>query len=324
VWLPSYPPKDIDKNGCPAKGVSALALTPWKTGADRLLDQTKQLFWLALWHEGINDDVPKFHSATIASVSFSKLVSLLVPLAFVLYRILQRPTIGERIGGVLGLAAGLAPAVWLVAVRGVPVKVVVGYAGVFFIGSVLLKMAVYLGIMARYVLPRSSPALGGSLQGVLSATCELGAAALAFGVVFPHLTFVEALGFGAGAAAVEAVIVSVVENVHAGGPNASLVATQIAVMRESPPWVPALIGLADRGVATILHVACRGLVAVGIATERAWPITVAFVVFASADGFAMRCLRSGWEFGHAIVAARLYGALAMLAAVSVVALVIAA
>jgi hypothetical protein len=47
-------------------------------------------------------------------------------------------------------------------------------------------------------------------------------------------------------------------------------------------------------------------------------------LFASGDGFVMHCLRSGLKFGHASVAARLYGALVVLAAASVVALVIAA
>jgi hypothetical protein len=256
-------------------------------------------------------------------VSFSKLAPLLATVAFVVYRIWQRPTAGERIGGVLGLAAGLAPAVWLVASGGVSVKIVVGYAVLFFAGSVLLKMAVYLRVMARHVLPGSSPAVGGCLQGILSASCELGVAALAFGVVFPHLKFVEALGFGAGAAAVEAVIVSLIENVHAGGPNADLVASQIEVMRKGPAWVPAMIGFADRGIATVLHIACRGLVAVGIVTARAWPIAAGFAIFAAVDGFAMYCLRSGWKFGMAGVAARLYGALGVLACVSVAALMIA-
>jgi hypothetical protein len=257
-------------------------------------------------------------------VSFSKNAPLLAIVAFVLYRVARRPAVGERIGGVLGLAAGIAPAVWFVAVRGLTVKLVVGYAVLFFAASVLLKTAVYLGIMARYVLPRSTPAVGGSLQGVLSASCELGAAAIAFGVVFPHLTLVEALGFGAGAAAVEAVMVSLIENVHAGGPNADLVASQIAVMREGPQWVPSMIGFADRGIATILHIACRGLLFAGIATGRVWPAAVAFAVFTSVDGFVMYALRSGWKFGHAGVAARLYGALAVMASAAVVALVIAA
>jgi hypothetical protein len=62
---------------------------------------------------------------------------------------------------------------------------------------------------------------------------------------------------------------------------------------------------------------------VGIATERAWPTVVAFALFASVDGFVMYCLRSGWEFGRASVALRLYGTLAVLAAASVAGLVIA-
>ena len=261
--------------------------------------------------------------ATLRRMSASRLAPLLAAVIFALYWIMRRPTVGERVGGALGLAAGIAPAVWLVAVYSVPVKIVVGYAALFFIGSVLLKWAIYRKVMAQHVLPRSSPVLGGTLQGVLSATCELGAAALAFGVVFPGLDLPSVFGFGAGAAVIEAVMLSFIENVHAGGPNGELEAAQIAIMRKGPAWVPAMIGLVDRSVATTLHIACRGLVAVGIGTARAWPIAVAFVIFAGVDGFAMSCLRSGWEFGRARVALRLYGAGATLGAASVGALVIA-
>lgn len=258
-------------------------------------------------------------------MSFSKHLPLLAGLFIVLYRIVRRPTVGERVGGVLGLAAGLAPAVWLVGAGIVPAKIVVGYATVFFIGSVLLKMAIYLGVMAHHVLPRSSPLVGGSLQGILSASCELGAAAVAFGLVFSDLGFPAILGFGAGAAALEAVIVSLLdaESVHAGGPNVKLVETQIAALRQGPAWVSVMSGFADRAIATTLHIACRGLVGVGIATATAWPTVVAFALFASVDGFVMYCLRSGWEFGHARVALRLYGTLAVLGAASVAGLVIA-
>jgi hypothetical protein len=84
-----------------------------------------------------------------------------------------------------------------------------------------------------------------------------------------------------------------------------------------------MIDSVDRSVATTLHIACRGLVGVGIGTAKAWPIAVAFVLFAAVDGFVMSCLRAGWEFGRARVALRLYGALAVLGATSVGALVIA-
>jgi len=143
-------------------------------------------------------------------------------------------------------------------------------------------------------------------------------------MVFPGMELPAVLGFGAGAAAIEAVMLSFISDVHAGGPNAELEATQVAVMRKGPAWVPAIVGFADRGVATTLHMTCRGLVAAGIGTARAWPIAIGFAFFAVVDGFVTWCLRSGWEFGRATVALRLYGALALLAAASVGALVIAA
>lgn len=258
-------------------------------------------------------------------MSFSKHLPLLAGLVIVLYRIVRRPTAGERVGGVLGLAAGLAPAVWLVGAGIVSAKIVVGYATVFFFGSVLLKMAIYLGVMAHNVLLRSTPLVGGILQGILSASCELGAAAVAFGFVFSGLDFPAILGFGAGAAALEAVIVSLLDaqSIHAGGPNAKLVETQIAVLRQGPAWVSVMSGFADRAIANTLHIACRGLVGVGIATATVWPGVCAFAIFASVDGFTMYCLRSGWEFGHARVALRLYGTLAVLSTASIAGLVIA-
>ncbi len=261
--------------------------------------------------------------AIIPAMSASRLALLVAAVVFALCWIMRRPTAGERVGGALGLTVGIAPAVWLVAVYGVPVKIVVGYAALFFGGSVLVKWAIYRKIMEQHVLPRCSPALSGTLQGVLSATCELGAAALAFGVAFPGLDFPSVLGFGAGAAAIEAVMLSFTQNVHAGGPNGELEATQLAVMRKGPMWAPVMIELTDRGVATTLHIACRGLVAVGISTATAWPLAAAFVLFAAVDGFAMSCLRSGWEFGRPRIALRLYGTLAVLAASSVGALLIA-
>ena len=100
-------------------------------------------------------------------------------------------------------------------------------------------------------------------------------------------------------------------------------ATQLAVMREGPAWVPVMIGFVERSVATSLHIACRGLVALGIGTARVWPMAIAFVLFAAVDGFAMWCLRSRWEFGRATVALRLYGTAAVLGVASVGALVIA-
>ena len=245
---------------------------------------------------------------------------LLAGIALILFRALRvSTTVGEKVGAVLGLAAGMAPAIWVVAAKGVTTKLVVGYAVLFFIGSVMLKWLLYRGLMSKYIHPRVAAGTGGVAQGILSASCELGAAALAFGVFLPGLTFWEVFGFGAGAAAVEAAMVSVVPNMHAGGPEGDHVARQISKMRDGPHWLPALVPLVERGIATTDHIACRALVAVGMATGQAWPVAIAFAVFAATDGFGHYCLRTKWEFGEPVVAVRMYGLLALPALISVAA-----
>ena len=65
---------------------------------------------------------------------------LLVGILFVFIRAIRiSPTVGEKVGAVLGLAVGIVPAIWVVAVKGVSNKLVVGYAVLFFLGSVMLK-----------------------------------------------------------------------------------------------------------------------------------------------------------------------------------------
>lgn len=246
---------------------------------------------------------------------------LLAGIALILIRALRvSPTVGEQVGAVLGLAAGMAPAIWVVAAKGVTTKLVVGYAVLFFIGSVVLKWLLYRGLMSKYIHPRVAAGVGGVAQGILSASCELGAAALAFAVFLPGLTFWEVIGFGAGAAAVEAAMVSVVPNMHAGGPEGQHVEMQISKTRDGPPWLPVLVPLVERGIATTDHIACRALVAVGIASGQAWPLVVAFAAFAVTDGLGYYCLRTNWEFGEPVVAVRMYGLLALPALISAVAL----
>ncbi len=82
------------------------------------------------------------------------------------------------------------------------------------------------------------------------------------------------------------------------GPNSTLVAQEIAAMREGPPVVAAMSEFGERAIATVLHVACRSLGAAGIATGRVWPITpeprlqspVCKVQIGSADKIAGWCL----------------------------------
>jgi hypothetical protein len=200
------------------------------------------------------------------------------------------------------------------AAREVSPKLVVGYAVLFFAGSILLKTAIYLGILSKHVHPYVSPVVGGIVQGVLSSACEIGVALVAFTLVFPGLGLWQVFGFGAGAAAAEAVIVSCVKNLHAGTPIGEYVGAQLAKTHKAPTWFGVAAHLVERSIATTDHIACRGLVAAGVASGRVWPAALAFLAFAATDGFAWYCLARKWEFAQPAVAAKLYGPLALVAA----------
>ena len=151
------------------------------------------------------------------------------------------------------------------------------------------------------------------MQGVVSSACEMGVALVALSLVLPGLGFWQVFGFGAGAAAIEALMMSLMKNPHAGTAVGEHVATQVANLHEAPTWLAAAVPLAERSIATTDHIACRGLVAAGVASGRVWPMAFAFLAFSATDGFAWYCLGRRWEFARPLVAAKLYGALALVA-----------
>jgi hypothetical protein len=199
------------------------------------------------------------------------------------------------------------------AARGVSSKLVVGYSVLFFAGSILMKTVIYLGALSKHFHPYVSPVVGGIVQGVVSSACEIGVALVALRFVLPGLGLWQVFGFGAGAAGAEALIVSCVENPHAGTPIGEYVAAQLAKLREAPTWFQAASHVVERSIATTDHIACRGLVAAGVASGRVWPTALAFLAFAATDGFAWYCLSRRWEFAQPAVAAKLYGTLALVA-----------
>jgi hypothetical protein len=141
----------------------------------------------------------------------------------------------------------------------------------------------------------------------------MGVALVALSLVLPNLGFWQVFGFGAGAAAIEALIISTMKNLHAGTALGEHVATQAATLHAGATWLGAAVPLVERCIATTDHVACRGLVAAGVASGRVWPTAFAFLAFAATDGFAGYCLGRKWEYAKPVVAAKLYGALALVA-----------
>jgi len=154
--------------------------------------------------------------------------------AAVLFAVRRASTPGEKLGAILGIAVGIAPAAWVMDTRQAPSKLVVGYAVLFFAASVLLKWAVHRSILAPYVHPNVQPVPGAVLQGSFSSGCELGVAVAAFHFLLPGLSYWEVFEFGAGAAAVEALMVSMMSNAHAGNAEGGHVAAQLATMHADP------------------------------------------------------------------------------------------
>ena len=247
-------------------------------------------------------------------------VSLLAIVAYVLLLALRRSgSTATRVGRAVALLVGVAPAAWVMAAHGVTPRLVVGFGVLFFVGSVLLKTAIYLGFLSKYVYPHTGAASKAVIQGFLSSGCEIGAAAVAFGLVFRNLGLWQVFGFGAGAAACEAITLSVLEKPLAGTSLGEHTAVQIDKLQSGPGWLAVALPVAERGVATTAHIACRGVLATGIASGRAWPIAVAALAFAFIDGFVMYGLTRKWEFAHPAVAARLFGPLVLVATGCVVA-----
>jgi len=246
-------------------------------------------------------------------------ISLLGLVAYVLFRTVHKPgSTWSRIGGALGVLVGIAPAIWVMAARGVSSKLVVGYGVLFFLFSVLMKTALYL-VLSKHVYSSLGPAPEALIHGPLSSACELGIAAIAFGLVLPNLGLWQVFGFGAGAAAVEAIIVSLQQNPLVGTQVGTHIADQTLKLQSGPAWLVVAVPVMDRGLATTAHIACRGLVAAGIASRRLWPGAIAFLAFAATDGFVMYCHVRKWEFAKPVLAARLFSVPALATASSVVA-----
>ena len=156
---------------------------------------------------------------------------------------------------------------------------------------------------------RVSPRPKAALWGVWSAICELGAAAVVFTRVAEFPAFVDAIGFGVGAGAVEAAI--------------TMCAAAVARKAAEDPVTGfmAWSGVLERALASVGHIASRGLVWVGL---QAWVLSPALVVagatFAIVDGIASYGSEAEWDWTDPATLKWFYGVVAVVTAIEVVAL----
>lgn len=141
--------------------------------------------------------------------------------------------------------------------------------------------------------------------GVWSAACELGLTALVFLYVDEFPSLVEMIGFGVGAAGVEALAIGF----------AGLVSIATKTTDEgsdpAPGWIQRWSGVVERALASTGHVSSRGLVWVSLHSLSFAPFAIiAVATFAIIDGVAVYGSDAGWDWHDATRALWFYSLVA--------------
>jgi hypothetical protein len=112
------------------------------------------------------------------------------------------------------------------------------------------------------------------------------------------------IGFGAAAGAVEAIVLPFMGNPLAGTPleRHSDEVIQRASQKSSLQW----LGVLERGLAFITHIAARGLIYVSLVAETIVPALIAIITFAALDGRAYYAHLQQWAFDEIHVLRRFY------------------
>lgn len=237
-------------------------------------------------------------------------IAIVVFLAWFCYRAVQRlrqlPSAAERVGHLAGFAVSLVPAVVLLSQHPLGMRRSVALGALSWATAVLVKFAGFrLGTERLAAAGWSSPALG-LTQGLLSSVCELGSAALFFWFGRLHYTLAVALGFGAGAAMIEAIVVLLIDPMRGTSSGPHLEEERVLLRRDHPHllWISILV---ERAEATAMHVLSRILMILTVSGGSYAPAGVAVAGFAAVDGLAYYALRERWKWSEAKVLWRFYG-----------------
>lgn len=241
-------------------------------------------------------------------------IATVVFLAWFCYRAVQRlrqlPSAAERLGHLMGFSVSLVPAVVILLQHPLGMRRSVAFGALSWIAAVLVKFVGFrLGTERLAAAGWSSAALG-LTQGMLSSVCELGSAALFFWVGRLHYTLPSALGFGAGAAMVEAIVVLLIDPMRGTSSGPHLEAERVLLRRDHPHllWISILV---ERAEATAMHVLSRVLMILAMSSGSYVPAGVAVAGFAAVDGLAYYALRERWKWSEARVLWRFYGSCAV-------------
>lgn len=214
------------------------------------------------------------------------------------------PAIAKRLPMIASVLVGVLPPLILIKWFGVPRKLLVGFGVLaYIIGATVIKLPLYHLVVVKFLHQRLSNTGLAIAQGVLSAVAELGAALIFFLFVVPKLTFIQLIGFGAAAGAVEAIMLPFIKPFK-GTPLEEHAATveKRAASKMSVEW----LGVLERVLAYLPHIAARGLVYVGLAGKNVLPLLIAVATFAAIDGRAYYAHLQKWAFDDPRVVGKFY------------------
>jgi len=214
-------------------------------------------------------------------------------------------TITKHLPTVASVCVGVVPIYVLIHWFGVPRKLILGWGILsYLLGVAVFKMPLYHLVVVKMLHKKLSNEWLGISQGVGSAVSELGSALLFFLFVVPQLSLAELIGFGAAAGAVEAIVLPFMGNPFEGTPleRHSDEVIQRASQKSSLQW----LGVLERGLAFITHIAARGLIYVSLVAETIVPALIAIITFAALDGRGYYAHLQQWAFDDVHVLRRFY------------------
>ncbi len=218
------------------------------------------------------------------------------------------------------IAVGILPIIILMVWFDVPRKVIGKGALAYAVGAVGIKLPVYHLLVTRVLTGKLSNTWLAFSQGVISAVSELGGALGFFLFVVPELKFAELIGFGVAAGSIEAIILPFMKNPLEGTPLEAHAEETLKNASENPgiQWM----GVVERILASLVHIAARGLTYISCFTGNFLPGILATIGFASIDGRAYYAYLEKWRFDDIKVLARFYRFLGAIAGSLIVLFVI--
>lgn len=213
-------------------------------------------------------------------------------------------TLTKYLPNAASVAIGLIPILILVLWFDVSRKIIGKGAIAYAAGTVALKLPFYHLVIVKFVHEKFSHKWIAIIQGFVSALSELGAALFFFIFVVKELTLTELIGFGIAAGSIEAIILPFMKNPLQGTPLEQH--SDETIKKSEENQIVQWLGVIERILASIIHVASRGLVYLSYFTGNLFPIIFAVLGFASVDGRAYYAHLEKWAFDNVQVLIKFY------------------